>query len=182
MKKSTSNIKKSILISVLVVAMFSAALIITACSSPSNTGTGNTNIPSTPPDNTNVPTTPTDNGANAPQANTSNIPTNPEAGRTKLSDSRDANNAYLISGDTLDAATQRAISGFSIQKTPNADGTTTISLTSSNPEYQNQSYTLQSGEQLYFIERSLGDDSNNEEGALGDDSAIIVDAQGYIVQ
>jgi hypothetical protein len=87
----------------------------------------------------------------------------------------------LISGATLDAAAVNVTSDFDIKKTVNSDGTTTIVLSSTNPEYSTQTYTLQSGEQLYFIERNLGDDSNIDAN-LGDDMAIKVDAQGYIVQ
>ena len=82
----------------------------------------------------------------------------------------------------MDPAATQATSGYTITKTPNADGTTTISLSSTNPEYKNQSYTLQPGQQLYFVEKFLGDDSNNQEGNIGDDTALIVDSQGYIVQ
>ncbi|HTY44351.1 MAG TPA: hypothetical protein VMC80_03845 [Patescibacteria group bacterium] len=101
---------------------------------------------------------------------------------TKLSDSPYANYAYLISSDTLSPEAQQAITGFQINKAANSDGTTTYNLIASNPEYQNQSYTLQPGQSLYFIERSLGDDNDGTEGFLGDDHAIIVDSNGYIVQ
>jgi len=138
------------------------AVVISACTQSSNT-TGTTTIP----DNSLGPT---------------GTLQNTTTGRTKLADSQYANFAYLISGDTLDSSAKAATSGFTITKTPNSDGTTTISLTSTNPEYQDQTYTLQPGEKLYFIERNMGDDSGGQEGFLGDDTAIIVDAQGYIVQ
>jgi hypothetical protein len=64
----------------------------------------------------------------------------------------------------------------------NSDGTTTYNLIALNSEYQNQSYTLQSGQSLYFIERSMGDDGNGSENFLGDDHAVIVDSSGYIIQ
>jgi len=156
--------------SLMIVAILSLILIITACS---NAGSGNTGV------NTNagnsVSTAPSDAGTGTTGAQPSN-------NNVKLSDSPYANYAYLISGDTLSADAQTAITGFSMQKTANPDGTTTIALSSTNPEYQNQSYTLQSGQQLYFIERTLGDDSGNEDSNLRDDMAIIVDANGYIVQ
>lgn len=99
----------------------------------------------------------------------------------KLSDTSYANNAYLISSDTLSPEAQQAISGFNINKQTNSDGTTTITLVAINPEYQNQSYTLQSGQSLYFIEMSMGDDRNGSETFLGDDHAVVVDSNGYIV-
>ena len=101
--------------------------------------------------------------------------------KTKLADEPYAQFAYLISGDTLDSAAQTALTGFEMQKTANPDGTTTIKLNSSNPEYQDQSYTLKQGEQLYFIERSLGDDRDDYEHNLRDDFAVVVDADGYVV-
>jgi hypothetical protein len=100
----------------------------------------------------------------------------------KLSDSPYADYAYLISGDQLSPETQQAISGFSINKQANSDGTTTVNLIALNPEYQNQSYTIKSGQSLYFIEKSMGDDGNGAENFLGDDHAIVVDSSGYIVQ
>lgn len=107
------------------------------------------------------------------------------AQKVKFSDTPYAATAYLISGATLDTAAQQAISGFTMVKTIQADGTTTIDLTSSNPEYQNQTYTLQKGDSLYFIERMLGDDAPGTPGQdlnLGDDMAIVVDSNGYVVQ
>jgi zona occludens toxin (predicted ATPase) len=145
------------------IAMLAVALTIAACTSYS--------APSTAGQNPAPITTQPSNPATV----------NPAPAAVKFSDSQYAAYAHLISGDTLDAAAQSATSGFNIQKTSNADGTTTIALSSTNPEYQNQTYTLQSGEQLYFIERNPGDD-NGGEGALGDDTAIVVDANGYIVQ
>jgi len=147
----------------IIAAVLLLAVVITACTT---TGT-------TPGQTT--------TGANNPSVNT------PPAGtatgtssKVLLTDEPYANNAYLISGDTLDDTAKNAMSGFSMSKTQNSDGTTTIALSSTNPEYQNQSYTLQPGQKLYFIEMSGGDDSNNQEGALSDDKAVIVDADGYV--
>jgi hypothetical protein len=107
---------------------------------------------------------------------------NISSNQVKLADTPYANSAYLISSDTLSPEAQQAISGFSINKQTNSDGTTTINLIALNPEYQNQSYTLQSGQSLYFIETSWGDDGNGSETFLGDDHAVVVDSNGYIVQ
>lgn len=105
----------------------------------------------------------------------------PQSGMVKLSDSQYANYAYLISTDPLSADAQQAITGFNIQKTSNPDGSTTYNLVAVNPEYQNQTYTIQQGQSLYFIERSLGDDSNGADNFPGDDMALVVDSNGYIV-
>jgi hypothetical protein len=117
-----------------------------------------------------------------PTATSNAIVSGNNSGMQKLSDSPYASYAYLISTDTLSLDTKQAISGFQINKVMNSDGTTTYNLIALNSEYQNQSYTLQSGQSLYFIERSMGDDGNGSENFLGDDHAVIVDSSGYIIQ
>jgi hypothetical protein len=112
---------------------------------------------------------------------TSGTNQNQNSGKTKFSDSAYASSSYLISGDTLDSGAKMATAGFNIQKTTLPDGSLQISLTSTNPEYKNQTYTLTAGQKLYFIETNPGDDSGTKELNLRDDSAIIVDADGYIV-
>jgi len=110
-----------------------------------------------------------------------NTPAAADSGKVKFSDSPDSKNAFLISGDALDADAKAAMAGFDMKKTVLADGSFQITLTSTNPEYKDQSYTLKQGEKLYFIERFMGDDVGTEEKNLKDDIAIIVDADGYIV-
>lgn len=90
--------------------------------------------------------------------------------------------AYLISAPTYDATTQTALTGFQVTRKTLADGSIEITLNAQNPEYKTQVYTVKTGEKLYFIEKYLGDDKNNEEKFLGDDSAILVDASGYIIK
>jgi hypothetical protein len=117
------------------------------------------------------------------------LPSNPATGsagttangKVKLSDTQDWANAHLISGDTLDAGAQSALSGFSLKKNPMPDGTVQITLTAAQAGYFNQTYNLKPGQQLYFIERFKADDSGGSDINSKDDSAVIVDAQGYIV-
>jgi len=124
---------------------------------------------------TTPPTTPVSSNpaATSPSTTTQAAP--------NIADARYANNAFLISGDTLDAAAQAATSGFTINKVVNSDGSTTISLSSSNPDYQNQNYTLQPGQKLYFIEMNAGDDVNNGDGTIADDRALVTDVDGNIL-
>ncbi len=89
--------------------------------------------------------------------------------------------AYLISTDTVDTATQQALSGFKLVKQNNADGSQTISLKALESRYADQTYVVKPGEKLYFIETSLSDDPANRELSLSDDTAILVNAQGYAV-
>lgn len=99
-----------------------------------------------------------------------------------FSDSPLSQNAYLISGSTTyDANTKTALSGFKVTKKTLADGSTEITLNSTNPEYQTQIYTVKQGEKLYFIEGISGDDNGTSDRNIGDDTAVLVDANGYIV-
>ena len=105
-----------------------------------------------------------------------------QAQKTKLADTRYAQYAFLISTDKYDSATQAALAGFTVDRKVLADGTQQITLNAQNPEYQTQSYTVKPGQKLYFIETSMGDDPGGQEFNLGDDRAVIVDSDGYIVQ
>lgn len=100
----------------------------------------------------------------------------------KLADQEYAKSAYLISGETLSSDAKLALTGFTMSQEKNADGTTTITLKAQKEEYHDQVYTLKPGEQLYFIEKFLRDDENNEEKNINDDTAVIVDAAGMIVE
>jgi len=90
-------------------------------------------------------------------------------------------NAFLISTPTYDANTKTALIGFNVIQKPLADGSNEITLNSQNKEYKTQVYTVKSGEKLYFIENFLADDSGNTDRNLKDDTAVLVDADGYIM-
>jgi len=107
---------------------------------------------------------------------------NSQAGSQLFSSSQFAQNAYLISTPTYDATVNKALSGFSVARTVLSDGSTQYVLNATNPEYQTQTYTVNTGEKLYFIERNLSDDSVNEDKFIGDDTAVLVDAGGYIIK
>lgn len=102
----------------------------------------------------------------------------------KFADSQYYPYSYLISGGALSSDAKTAITGFDLSKTENSDGSVTYTLTALKQGYTNQTYTLSSGEKLYFIERSLGDDdaASDSDYSLRDDTAIIVNSDGYIVQ
>ena len=101
---------------------------------------------------------------------------------TKLADSPMADKTYLISTASLSADTQKALTGFSVTSSASADGSTVYVLKATNPEYQDQSYMLKPGEQLYFVEASLGDDAGDTDSNLRDDRAIVVDSTGTIIR
>jgi hypothetical protein len=112
-------------------------------------------------------------------------PTNPTSvSQQKFLDSAQAKYSFQIFPGPLSTEAKNATAGFNIQTQTLPDGSTQVNLTSTNSEYQNQQYKVLPGYTLYFIERSLVDDSstNNAEKNLGDDSAVLVDTQGFIVQ
>ena len=147
----------------------SIMLVIAACTNSGSSQGNGYNAPGNPP----AASSPVSSGSASSAAQ-----------KVKLSDTQYWRAAHLISGDSPDASAQRALAGFNVDKKVMGDGTTQITLTTTTPGYVNQSYTLQPGQQLYFIETSMGDDSTNpsQEFNLGDDTAVIVDAQGYVVQ
>lgn len=102
---------------------------------------------------------------------------------TKLTDQEYYKYTYLISGDTLSPEATKALTGFNMTKNTLADGTTQITLKALKTGYQDQQYILKTGEQLYFIERMLGDDRSeaNEDQSMKDDSAVIVDSSGNVI-
>ena len=115
-------------------------------------------------------------------SSTGNVVSNPGSSGVLFADSPYANFAYLLSSSSLSPEAQQALTGFNVEKHANSDGSITYDLVAINPEYQNQSYTLKPGQSLYFIESSFGDDATGSENFLADDSAIVVDSGGYIVQ
>lgn len=100
----------------------------------------------------------------------------------KFSDQPYFKNAYLISGDKLSADATSALAGFKMDKQTLPDGTVQIKLKAQEAQYHDQSYTLKAGEQLYFIDKFLGDDQGNAEANIGDDTAVVVDSQGNVSQ
>ena len=103
---------------------------------------------------------------------------------TKLSDEPYAKMAYLINPDNLSSDAKLALTGFKLDKQTLVSGDTQITLTALKPGYTTQVLDLAPGDQLYFIEKTLRDDSvsDNDDGTYGDDMAVVVDKNGYVVQ
>ncbi len=124
------------------------------------------------------------NSQQTPAQNSQNDSTAQASGTSqKFTDQTYYKNAYLISGDTLSSDAKTALTGFTMGKQTLANGDTQITLTAQKSEYHDQQYTLHKGDQLYFIEKFLGDDNAaaNEEKNMGDDQAVVVDSQGNVV-
>ena len=83
---------------------------------------------------------------------------------------------------TQSSAQKQALSGFLLSSKKNTDGSVTVTLTPTNSKFSIQHYTVLPGETLYFIERSLRDDTNNQDYFPMDDTAVIVDHAGNVVQ
>ena len=126
-----------------------------------------------------------DKSAKTPTEETSkSMTTDAETGqKVKFSDQDYAKSAYLVSGDApLGTDANQALAGFSLNKQAMADKTVVITLKALKSEYHDQTYTLKPGEQLYFIEKFLQDDKEEDETNIHDDTAVIVDADGYVVE
>ena len=82
------------------------------------------------------------------------------------------------------ATAKQAMAGFAFTTKPMSDGATQITLTSQNKFYKTQQYLVKPGYSLYFIETNLKDDDaqKDTDAMFRDDSAILVDPQGYIAQ
>ncbi len=104
------------------------------------------------------------------------------SGGTLFADSPYASYAYLISTSPLSAQAKQALTGFNLNVTQNSNGSETYRLTTAKSNYVNQTYILEPGQKLYFIERSLGDDdaSTDTDYMMGDDAGIVVNADGTI--
>ncbi|MCL5073914.1 MAG: hypothetical protein M1308_23935 [Actinobacteria bacterium] len=102
----------------------------------------------------------------------------------KFQDSNIYQYSYKIFPGSLTPKAQQALSGFNMQTKVLSDGSTQVDLIAIEQNYKNQSYIVKPGNSLYFIEKNMSDDSpeNNTDKTTADDSAVIVDPQGFIVQ
>lgn len=120
--------------------------------------------------------------ANQKNHNTPKLPPPPSAMKgTKLMSSPLSTHAYLVfPGDLTDEA-KKATNGWQIKTEKNTDGSTDVSFIPMESTDTKQVYTVASGNQLYFVELNLGDDT--KPGAdinLRDDYGVITDKDGTI--
>ncbi|HUD44431.1 MAG TPA: hypothetical protein VMR41_02730 [Patescibacteria group bacterium] len=104
--------------------------------------------------------------------------------KQKFTDSPNYKYAYKIFPGPISAASKAAMSGFMMQIKSLANGSTQINLVAQKLGYTSQTYTLAKGESLYFIEKFSGDDNPTADmdETAGDDTAVVVDQNGDIVQ
>jgi hypothetical protein len=107
-----------------------------------------------------------------------------DVAKIKFSDTPDNKYSYQIFPGEITSEAKAALSGFNVVSQVQEDGSAIVTLTANDPEYKDQQYTVKPGEILYFIERSMGDDdvANSIDRYLGDDTAIVVDTKGFVVQ
>ena len=106
----------------------------------------------------------------------------PVTAAMKITDAPYWPNAYLISEGNFDAQTQAALAGFTVTSADSPDGGKTITLKAVDPRYHDQTYALKPGQKLYFVEKSMGDDQNNQEYNLRDDWGVVTNSDGTIMQ
>ncbi len=101
----------------------------------------------------------------------------------KFNGSRYAPFAVQIAPGPLSAAAQKALTGFEYASSTLPDGSIDVTLTAKEQNYQSQHYTVAPGQTLYFVESFAADDASSaRDASLRDDTAILVDQNGYIVR
>ena len=88
--------------------------------------------------------------------------------------------SYLVSGDNLSQQAQSALAGFNLSSSNLKNGSRLITVSVVGTSI-NKTFALASGDKLYIIETSFGDDGFHFDSSLGDDGFIITDPNGYIV-
>lgn len=117
------------------------------------------------------------------------VPSGAPTGRGSLSgqkfaDTQLAQSAVLIYPGAMSAEAKAATSGWQLKTTQNTDGTTQASLVPVGSEATEgdsaHTFTLKTGDKLYFVDLNPSDDSPNMDNNKNDDIGIVVDANGII--
>ena len=89
--------------------------------------------------------------------------------------------AYEIFPTASVSATSH-MTGFTMATAVQKDGSTVVTLTPKDSQDQDQQYTVQKGQVLYFIEQTPMDDKSDNDTDLNyrDDYGIVTDASGVI--
>lgn len=127
-------------------------------------------------------------------SNPSNYPNIPYTGSSNPSQSSQSSQlfsaspyyqyAYQIFPGPLSSTSQEAIAGFNVSEQNNSDGSITINLVATNPNFPRLSYKVTQGDAVYFIETNFGEDSPTADydGLYLDDMVVVVNSSGYITQ
>ena len=92
--------------------------------------------------------------------------------------------AYQVFPGPLSAAAQAAITGFKVNEQNNSDGSVVVNFLPTNPHFKSLTYTVSSGDTVYFIEKNPAEDNTatDYDALYLDDQAVVVNSSGYIVQ
>ena len=101
----------------------------------------------------------------------------------KLADSPLAKSAFEVypAMDTSEAA-KAALVSWTVTTAKNTDGTVSVTLISTSAADPASTYKVKTGEKLYFVEMSAGDDHADSDTDLNlrDDFGIVVDGNGIV--
>ena len=87
--------------------------------------------------------------------------------------------SYLVSTQNPTPQAQAALSGYTVGRTPEPDGSMNVTV-SINGAAASQSLVVKPGYKLYIVETSFGDDGNGFDSSFVDDGFLLVDPNGYI--
>lgn len=109
-------------------------------------------------------------------------PPTPLTKGTVFSDSPIFKYAHQIAPGMLSDDAKTALNGFTMTQTTDAGGSLVVTLTPKESDDQKQEYSLKSGEKLYFVEMTTGDDQIDSatDNNLRDDYGVIVDSNGSV--
>jgi len=99
----------------------------------------------------------------------------------QLSSTPYASYAYQIYPGPETSQAQLATAGFAVKVSPSL-GHITISARADASSGPPQVTTYPSGDRVYFIEASFGDDSGNADYSYGDDGLVVTNSKGQIVE
>ena len=92
-----------------------------------------------------------------------------------------AQTAVMVYPGSTTGQSSGEVPNFDLASVPNADGTVTVTMTEKSGG-QKLSAIVPSGGSVYFNDANLGDDAAGTDKYLQDDTLIVVDKNGYVVQ
>lgn len=111
-------------------------------------------------------------------------PSPPSLKGQKFSDTQFADSAVQIYPGAISASAKAMMSGWNLKTTANSDGTVTASLIPVGSEVTEgdsaHTFTLKSGDKLYFVDLNPGDDGMGADNNKNDDMGIVVDSNEII--
>ncbi len=96
-------------------------------------------------------------------------------------ESPDYNKSYLVY-PTENASAKKAIANFNLVTKDLGNEAFEITLTSKTQNEILQSFNITKGQKVYFVEKSLTDDTSDSDKNSGDDYLVAVDTKGYILK